>query len=152
VTDRPAPAVLVIGVGSELRTDDAAGRRVAAVLAAREITDVEVRSVHQLTPELATELAGRTHVVFVDASVDVDEVTVRPLDPMPSGRVLTHHLDPSALLALAGRLDGGPQAATAVHVPVHDLGLGSDLTPGTAAAVDDAVDRIIELVATGPDP
>jgi hypothetical protein len=56
--------VLVVGVGSELRSDDAAGRHVATEVAAeltagtaapaparRHRDDVEVRSVHQLTPD-----------------------------------------------------------------------------------------------------
>ena len=45
--------VLVIGVGSELRRDDAVGRRVVERLETDGLGAVEVRSLHQLTPELA---------------------------------------------------------------------------------------------------
>jgi hydrogenase maturation protease len=144
----PRAPVLVIGVGSELRRDDAAGRRVAEAVSTRALPDVEVRSVHQLTPELAEELAGRRTVVIVDASVDVDEIAAVPLDPVSSAPALTHHLDPAALTALAGRFGWAPTAAVAVHLPVHDLRLGEELSPPTAAAVEQAVDVVVELIGT----
>jgi Ni,Fe-hydrogenase maturation factor len=49
-------AILVIGYGNELRGDDAIGQWVARAVAA-----------HQLTPELAEDLAHTDYAVFVDA-------------------------------------------------------------------------------------
>lgn len=149
VTDR-LPAVLVLGVGSELRSDDAAGRRVAAAIAEVAPSDVEVRSVHQLTPELALDLAGRDQVIIVDAAVDVAEVTVRSIDPATVDPAFSHHLAPTALLALAVRLGAAPGALTVISVPAHDLGLGTQLSQATAAAVAEATTRVLELaVASG---
>jgi hydrogenase maturation protease len=139
-------SVLVVGVGSELRNDDAAGRRVAEAVGALGLGGVETRSVHQLTPELASDLEDRRLVVLVDAAVDVEEVTVR--SPSASGAgAASHHLDPGALLALAARLGWAPDAAVVVHVPVVDLGLGTALSPGTLVAVDRAVEVVAGLVA-----
>jgi hydrogenase maturation protease len=140
----------VIGVGSELRTDDAVGRRVADAVAARALPGVEVVSVHQLTPEVAAELAGRALVVFVDASVDVDEVTVRTLPPVvgDAAEAMTHHLDPAGLLALAARLGWSPAAARVVHVPAADLGFGTEASPAAARAIEVATDRILALCRT----
>jgi Ni,Fe-hydrogenase maturation factor len=54
MTPRVAPAerapVLVLGVGGELRSDDAAGRHVAAAVSAAAPADVEVALAHQLAP------------------------------------------------------------------------------------------------------
>ena len=149
MSDR-VPAVLVLGVGSELRSDDAAGRRVAEAIAEVAPADVEVRSVHQLTPELALDLAGRDQVVIVDAAVDVADVTVRRIDPATVEPAFSHHLDPTALLALAARLGAVPRALTVVSVPAHDLGLGTQLSQATAAAVIEATTQVLELtVASG---
>ena len=142
----------MIGVGSELRTDDAVGRRVADAVAALELPGVEVRSVHQLTPELAAELGGRALVVFVDAALDADDVTVRSLPSDEAPEVTTHHLDPGALLALAARLGWSPAAASVVHVPVADLGFGTEVSPAAGRSVDLATARVADLCrATGPD-
>jgi hydrogenase maturation protease len=137
--------VLVIGVGSELRTDDAAGRRVADAVERLAPAGVEVRSVHQLTPELAVELAGRELVVVVDADVDVEAVSCRTVTG--SGEqtgAMTHHLDPGALLGLASLFGPPPGQVTLVSVPVHDLGLGTELSAATAAAAELAVVEVLE--------
>jgi hydrogenase maturation protease len=137
---------LVVGVGSELRRDDAAGRRVADAIAARRMDDVEVRSVHQLTPELALDIDDRRLVVFVDASVDVTELTVREIVDDVAGPAGSHHVGPPALLALAARLGHAPDRVMVVHVPVTDLGLGLELSPAASREVARAVETVIELL------
>lgn len=147
VTD--AAPVLVIGVGSELRCDDAAGRRVAERIGDRGDDDVEVRSVHQLTPELAVDLAGREQVVIVDAAVDVADVTVRRIDPATVAPAFSHHLDPTGLLALAHQLGTAPRDLVTVSVPAHDLTLGMELSPATRSAVAEAAARVLALIPVG---
>jgi len=60
---------LIIGYGSPLRGDDGLGWAVAGQLAAH-IPDesVEIRVVHQLTPELVEPISEAELVIFVDAS------------------------------------------------------------------------------------
>ncbi len=135
-----------MGIGSLLRGDDAAGHAVAEALAALEYDDVEVVRVHQLTPELATELEGRSLVVFVDAAVDTDRVRLTPLATDTSGRLLTHHLGPAGLLGLAAGLGTAPRAATLVSVPVHDLRLGTELSAQTRAHLEEAVEAVVALL------
>ena len=139
--------VLVIGVGSELRRDDAVGRRVVERLETDGLGAVEVRSLHQLTPELAVEISGRRQVVFVDASVEVSEVTVVPLEPQVAATSLSHHLDPASLLALTARIGEPPQQAVAVHVPARDLGLGTRPSPEGRRAIAQALVVVQDLVA-----
>jgi hydrogenase maturation protease len=141
------PPVLVVGVGSELRCDDAVGRHVVARIADRGLAGVEVLGVHQLAPELAADLDGRALVVFVDAAVDVGTVTVRPVSAA-SASASSHHLDPAGLLRLAEVLGWAPRQALAVHVPVHDLRLGTELSPRGRAAAARAVEVVVRLVAT----
>jgi hydrogenase maturation protease len=141
------PPLLVVGTGSELRCDDAVGRHVAAEVAACGVADVEVLGVHQLTPELAADLEGRELVIFVDAAVDVDTVTVRRVSSATAS-VSTHYLDPAGLVRLADVLGWSPRAALAVHVPVHDLRLGTELSPRARAVAAQAVEVVDSLVAT----
>jgi hydrogenase maturation protease len=137
--------VLVIGVGSELRGDDAAGRYVADEVERIAPPGVEVRSVHQLTPELAIEVADRELVIVVDADVDVEAVTWRTA-AASGGRpgAMTHHLDPGALLGLASLFGAPPAQVVLVSIPVHDLGLGTELSAATAAAAELAVVEVLE--------
>jgi hydrogenase maturation protease len=140
--------ILVIGVGSDLRSDDAAGRRVADGILALELPDVAVLSVHQLTPELAAELADRRLVIVADASVDVTAVRVRPIDALATTGATSHHLGVPALVAMAELLGAAPTAVRLIALPVSDLGIGGQLSAPTSDAVDRAVDLVTEMVAT----
>ncbi len=142
----PAPA-LVLGIGSLLRTDDAVGRLVADRLAASAPAGVEVDSVHQLTPELAPRFAGRELVVFVDAAVEVADVAVVELAIDASGRLLSHHLGPAGLLTLAAQLGWAPARAVAIHIPVTDLALGTEISAEGAGWVEEAFDVLLRLLA-----
>jgi hydrogenase maturation protease len=138
--------VLVIGVGSLVRTDDAVGRVVVDRLKDLALPGVEVASLHQLTPEVGARLAGRRLVVFVDAAVDVDGLTVTPLATDASGRLVTHHLGAAGLLRLAADLGWAPDAAALVRVPASNLGIGTELSPAAAGLVDGAVAEVRALV------
>lgn len=140
--------VLVVGYGSELRGDDAAGRHVADAVATRDLPGVRVLSVPQLLPEIATDLAGCRAVVFVDASRHQPAVTVRRLTPRPSEWRTTHHASPTGLLALADALGPAPADALLVTVPAAEFPLGTTLSETTARAVPQAVEQVIELCRT----
>ncbi len=143
--DDRAP-VLVLGVGSDLRRDDAAGRRVAEAIAALELPGVQALSVHQLAPELAMQIADRRLVIVVDASVeDRDGVVVSAVDTIDTTGVMSHHLDVQGLLGLAGMVAAAPEEVRTVAVPAHDLGIGTELSPATATHVREAVRRVIAL-------
>ena len=142
---------VIIGYGNDLRTVDGAGRWVAAQIEALELPGVVVRSVSQLTPELALEVAGRTLVVFVDADVDAAEVTVQRIEAhSESAKTMTHHGDPATLLSLVPNVGALPKSAYVVSVPATNLEIGFELTPATQAAAGEAVALIVGLVAAAP--
>ncbi|MEX2621023.1 MAG: hydrogenase maturation protease [Egibacteraceae bacterium] len=146
--------VVVIGYGNDLRGDDGAGRRVAEAVAAAGLPGVTVRSVHQLAPEHAADVAGRRCAIFVDARLAgagaQAGVTVQAVSARVGDAGLTHHTSPAALLALAATLGPPPGDAFVVSIPAGDLGIGTTLSTATAAAVDAAVDQVVALCACRP--
>ena len=161
----PAAGVLVVGYGNPLRSDDGVGPVVAERLAADpRLAGVEVRAEHQLTPELAMDASRVSLLVLVDAAdgVPAGEVVVRDLAPWgrggssdggqagrveESGPPLTHHVDPSSLLALADALWGSAPRAVVVGVGPASLELGDTLTPEIEAAVPRAVEAVVAAIA-----
>lgn len=134
--------MLVIGYGNDLRSDDGAGRVVADRIEDMGLPGVRVVSRSQLTPEMALDLADARRVVFVDASVDAVELVERAVGPGSPVGGMTHHGDPGSLLALAAD-EGHVPDAVLLEVPASNLGMGFDLSPGTAAAVEAAVEWIV---------
>ncbi len=141
---------LVLGWGSDLRGDDAVGRRLAERVAGWAVPGVTAHALHQLTPELAEPIAAARRVVFLDAypaAAPGDGVQCAALAPASaSPTTLGHRADPAALLALAGTLYGRQPEAWLVGIPAHAFTLGAPLSSGTAAALDDAATRVRELI------
>jgi hydrogenase maturation protease len=138
-------SVLVIGYGSDLRGDDAVGRRAAEAVAACDLPGVRVLSVPQLVPELAIDLARCRAAIFVDASAADETVVVRRLASASSPSRLTHSVAPHSLLALAAVVDAAPEEAVVVTVPASDFGLSTTLSEATTMAMSEAVERIVRL-------
>ena len=141
--------LLVIGYGNDLRSDDGAGRAVAEMVSDLELPGVEVRTMPQLTPELALEIVGRRKVVFVDADVDATRVEMRTLEAGTSGdSAMTHHGDPATLLTLTMTVGLPPEEAVVISIPASNLEMGFEFSPPTATGIAQAVDIITELATT----
>ncbi len=140
---------LVIGYGNPLRSDDGLGHRAAEMM---QNGQCEVIAVHQLTPELAGEIALAERVAFVDASCatngreagKVSRQALKSETLPPSG--LSHHVSPQSLLALAGRLYGHEPQAVLFTVEALSFDLGEKLTPPVEAALPELLQRVWDWV------
>jgi hydrogenase maturation protease len=149
-------SALVIGYGSALRRDDAAGLHVARAVAACAPA-AEVVEVALLVPELAERVAQAECVVFVDAAIAPAEtapsadgcsaVTTAVIEPLLSPPLMAHVTSPRALVALAARLFGRAPPAWIVTVPAFDTTVGEGLSRRTAALRDAAVAAVLTLLA-----
>lgn len=131
---------LVIGIGNPLRRDDGIGPWLAERVAAWNLPGVATRSVHQLTPELASEVALHDGVLFLDAAVDGGNRTPVPIPPS-CRHTLGHVYCPGELMALA-EMVGSPRPAWMVAIPATDLGVGQGLSAVATAAGEAALVEI----------
>lgn len=141
---------LVIGIGNPLAGDDGAGPAVAGRL--EDTPDVTVRTSHQLTPELAEEVAAADRVVFVDAGrggrLTVSRVS-RAADAHDASP-LTHVIGAETVVALAHRLYGRVPAAYLVRVPGSDFRPGTDLSASVRRLIPKAVAAVKRLLLPAP--
>jgi hydrogenase maturation protease len=138
-----------VGYGNDLRGDDGAGRRVAAAVARWRRPGVRALSVHQLTPELAAELAEAELAIFVDAyQAERDEAQVRmqPIEPDEAYQLRGHSDDPRALLALTRLAYGRCPPAWWVTIPARCFAYGAQLSPQTRRACAAALRHIRAIV------
>ena len=143
--------ILVIGYGSLVRGDDAAG-----FLAARELQryfendpDVEILPAQQLTPEMAEFIAESSFVLFVDATIEEAPGTIRCMRVEPQGGLngFTHHLSPASLVGAAQQLYGDAAPAMAVTLSGWQFELSDGLSAGAQKRLPELVRQAKNVVA-----
>jgi hydrogenase maturation protease len=132
---------LVLGYGNTLRGDDGVGPAVARAVADWRLPGVRALAVHQLTPELAAEVADAAQALFVDAAVG-GGVELQPLEPSAPRTGLGHVSDPQGLLALAQALHGRSPRAWLLTVPAPCVEFGETLSDEARRGVRTALERL----------
>lgn len=131
--------ILVVGIGNTLRGDDGLGAAAVAALKASHPPDwvVAYRAVHQLTPELAAEIAECDAVIFIDAGVDLAPAEIRRSEVSASDdeSAFTHFGTPNGLLAAAEKLYNKRVRGILFTVGAATFELGEALSPLVQAAL-----------------
>ena len=166
----PSP-VFIVGYGNSLRGDDAVGQEVAQALwelreHSADLAAASITWAHQLTPEMAPELAASGFGIFVDAAAGnrpAGSVTVEVLGgggcrgagaPAATGVAATavatgcwQDLGPRQLLQLALDLYGNAPPAVLVSVGAGSMEPGVGLSPAVEAALPNAVAAVRLVLA-----
>ncbi|MEB3311830.1 MAG: hydrogenase maturation protease [Snowella sp.] len=157
----PQDSVLIIGYGNSLRSDDGVGRYLAERMAERQFSGVKVLSVHQLTPELAAEMAQVQAVIFIDAIAHTEpvitdeeasteppipEIIVESLSYSAVKPALGHSSNPEALLKLCHDLYEQSPMAWWVTVPTQNFEFGETFSEITQAAIAPALTILEQLI------
>jgi hydrogenase maturation protease len=133
-----------------MRGDDSVGRRAAHALEAlyRDNPNVEVVSVHQLTPELAEDVSRSDFVLFLDAAVADAPGAIRKtnVSAVAEPQAFSHHLTPPSLLAAAASLYGDSPQAVSLTLTSAAFHVGKKLSPLVEAEIRRFIDQAREVV------
>ena len=145
---------LVIGYGNSLRTDDGLGWHAATLLSSdRRFADIDVLARHQLTPELAVEVAAARVVVLIDARIDggaPGSIEIKPVAPsLQAASSVSHHLYPETLAALTQEMFGRVPPMFVVSVKADSVAEGDGLSSVAEAALPEVVEEVVRLVSEG---
>ncbi len=140
--------LLIIGYGNPLRGDDGLGWHAVERLRS-ELTDpeIDIKAVHQLTPELSELMSRAGRVIFIDAAAEGEPGTLerRTLVPEPTSAAFTHQATPAGLLAAAEKLFGRAPEAELFSIPIESADFGYHLTPGVQQALNELVNAIVAI-------
>jgi hydrogenase maturation protease len=143
-------APLVIGLGNELRGDDAAGLLAAREFRALALAGVEVEEHTGDVAALAESIATHQEVVIVDAVASRAPVgTVLELEAgvgQDRTRSSSHGLGVSEALALAQALGAAPHVRL-IGIAGTDFDLGSPPGPGVAVAAREVARMVADQLA-----
>ncbi len=132
---------LLFGWGNASRGDDALGPAFVERLRALGLPGVECLDDYQLQPEHALDLAGRTRVLFVDASISCAapfELSV--LQPKRDASFSSHAMSPAALLQAYLDVHGTPPPpATLLAIRGERFELGEPMGEAARANLEAAL-------------
>ena len=138
---------LVIGYGNTLRSDDGVGVWVADRIAALHLPDVDVKTCHQLFPELAADILHYDTVIMVDASASGEPITVRKSishhEPLPPSN---HNVSPERIHHLAYEMYGATVDMRVYTVRGESFEFGSMLSPSVKERATKTVALIVALL------
>ena len=117
---------LLIAIGNVFRRDDGAAHRALELLGG-------TRSLMQLTPEIASEIAGYDRVFFLDADLNAGAPRIEPVVADAGIGPLAHSLTPAQIVRLAEQIYGFQGAAFLCRIPGVDFDIGEGLSPIAAA-------------------
>ncbi len=130
--------ILILAYGNPLRGDDGIGWHVADRLRTRLTQEeVEILSVHQLTPDMAERIHLTDAVIFIDAATSgvPGEIHCATLVACSSRARFSHELSPAAVLGLARDLYGATPHAHLLTVTGESFAHGSALSAPVAGAI-----------------
>jgi hydrogenase maturation protease len=142
------PRLLIIAYGNPLRSDDGLAWHVAQRLARLNLSgEVEIITLHQLTPELALRVSQAKTALFIDAAQEGAPGTVgfSPLVPLQLTSTFTHEFSPGAILTLALELYGKCAKAYAISVVGQCFDHGDTLSPKVEESLPQVVARVCEF-------
>lgn len=143
---------IIIGYGSRIRGDDAAGLLAAEEIAERRIPGLRVIPTAQLSPEIASEIAGFDRVIFIDSTIASDRdqsVLVRELRENTIPPLFGHAYSPERIVEMANRLYGATPAVWMVTIPGFEFDWKDGLSPATTEALPKAIETILRLIDEG---
>lgn len=150
---------LVAGIGNIFNRDDGFGSEVAQRLRTRpmpdgvRVEDYGIRGMHLALDLLdGCDLLVLVDAMSVDGGADGDAPgTVYLLEPDPAGdgaeHLDAHLLDPQAVLRMVAGMGGEVGRVLVVGCQPGDLAEGIGLSPPVAAAVEQAVRMVENLIA-----
>lgn len=138
---------LIIGYGNTLRSDDGVGQKVAEIVAGWELQGVRSLPVHQLTPELADDMAQVETVIFVDAVPSEDEqIMIKTLENDQTNNSFGHTSSPEYLLYLTEKIYEKKPASYWILIPAINFEFGENFSEITENGKEKALEKIREII------
>ena len=143
---------LVIGYGNTLRSDDGAGQIVANQIATWQLPNVRSLAVHQLTPELAENIANSDTVIFVDAVISAkqnsEKIEIKTLKCDYKYSNSGHTENPRSLLYLSKIIYNKSPLAYWVLIPAINFDFGEQITSITEQGITQALKTIKKIIGS----
>ncbi len=138
--------ILVIGYGNSLRCDDGVGQLVAIEVEKLNLYQVRSIYLHQLTPELAEKIAEFENIIFIDASIESEQLKLTKLKYSQVNNNWTHHLTPESLIYLTEFLYQKTPQAWLITIPIKKINFGEKISNFAEEGKQEALEIIKNMI------
>ncbi len=144
----PVHPVLVFTWGNPSRGDDALGPAVFDRLEQRELPGVEVITDFQLQIEHSTDIADRSKVIFVDASLSATPpYELRRIYPEKDDSFTSHAMSPQSLLSISQQVnDSVLPDCYLLAIRGYDFELGHEISNKAQENLELAYTKLLEFL------
>ena len=141
---------LVIGYGNTLRSDDGAAQIVANQIVIWNLPDVRSLAIHQLTPELAEDIANTNTVIFVDAVIsskqNLEKIEIKILECDNKYLNFGHTENPRSLLYLSKIIYNKIPKAYWILIPAINFEFGEKISDITKKGIKQSLKKIESII------
>lgn len=130
--------ILLIGFGNPYRRDDGLGIKLLDLIN----YDVEKMKVQELTFDMAEIVKDYDVVIFVDASLEGNEISFRKIQEEPTFSPLTHHTPCEELLSWTRVLYGKTPQFYLLSIRGYDFDFGEELSDKARENLEKALEFI----------
>lgn len=141
--------ICFIGFGNTIRSDDCLGPYIISQLEQKlgRYDNFAFMKLQQPDPALAPLLTGYDEIIFIDASVNIDEeVIFEKVEPARASTFSTHVVTLEQLLFLSSSLYGRAPVCRLVRVRGYEFGFGESPSQKGKEAAARAVDTILAYI------
>ncbi len=138
--------ILLIGYGNIMRCDDAAGIQAVSRIAEKKITGVDTILTQQLHVELLEEAVRYDRIIFVDATTEGEEVSLRKIDKGAARLVSSHHLNPEIFFELARTIYARELNLYLCSIKGENFDIGDVFSNSVRPRIEKAVELIQSLL------
>ena len=138
--------ILIIGYGNTLRGDDGIGYKIAEIIEQWNLDNITSFAVHQLTPDLAENIAKADTVIFIDAvpitNINTANLEIKTISSNQKNNNLAHHNNPEQLLSLSQAIYQKSPRAYWILVPALHFNFSEEFSLITQKYANIALEKI----------
>jgi hydrogenase maturation protease len=149
MSDRPSGSVLVLTWGNPSRGDDALGTEIHDRLARQSFPGIDIITDFQLQIEHSVDIADKSAVVFVDASLTAQEpFELARIRPLKDDSFTSHALSPQALLSICQQVNDCPLPESyLLAIRGYDFELGKTISTRAQENLELAYRKLLEFLS-----
>jgi hydrogenase maturation protease len=145
--------IAIVGIGNPIRSDDGLGAYICEQIDEINLPCVTVIIKHQLDIGLTEELSKFNKVIFIDASIKAETISLQPLNlrkkyPQPQ----SHSVHPAVLAGLAKKLYAAKTKFYICTVGGYSFEIGNKLSEVSMNYAHEAVSLLAEWIKSNACP